>query len=124
MPSVLIVDDDIQLGRVIAQALRRRGHDVTTVDTAAAALRACAGHAPACVVVDRDLGPGDGAVLVDELQQLHPSRCILISGADATGAADALGVPFVAKGSGFLIRLNNTIERLCNGTSPSLTDVP
>ncbi len=52
MSTVLVVDDDAAIRTVVAQALRRAGHDVTVADSLAQLERALAVSLPDVLITD------------------------------------------------------------------------
>ena len=60
MSAVLVVDDDSAIRTVVAQALRRAGHEVTTAASLVDLDRALASGAPDVLVTDVILPDGDG----------------------------------------------------------------
>jgi len=60
MSRVLVVDDDAAIRTVVAQALRRQGHGVSTADSLAQLDRALAAERPDVLVTDVRLPDGDG----------------------------------------------------------------
>ena len=60
MSRVLVVEDDASIRTVVAEALRRAGHEVVTADSLAAADRALAGGPPDVLVTDVVLPDGNG----------------------------------------------------------------
>jgi DNA-binding NtrC family response regulator len=101
---VLIVDDDPDLRQLVELNLRSEGFEVASVETAAAAIAACAEKPPATVVLDLMLPDRSGKEVLAELHERTPSLPILILTAlrdvsDAVecmrlGAADYLQKPF------------------------------
>ncbi len=101
MPRVLVVEDEPNIAGIIEFKLRREGHDVRVVDTAAAVLEAAADFAPDLVLLDTSLDDGDALDLLDQLR----ARCPVIAmtefrdermpvAAREHGAAAVIGKPF------------------------------
>ena len=84
MSRVLVVDDDAAIRTVVAQALRRAGHDVTTVETLAAADRALAGDTPDVLVTDVVLPDGDGLDHLTSVAERHPALPVIVLSARNT----------------------------------------
>lgn len=57
-PRILVVDDDIEIQRVIRRALSRAGYETIACHTAGHALRAAQEIRPAAVLLDANLGAG------------------------------------------------------------------
>ena len=104
MSRILVVDDDAAIRTVVAQALRRAGHDVTTVETLAAAARALATAPPDVLVTDVVLPDGDGLEHLAAVAARHPTLPAIVLSARNTlttavrateaGAYDYLPKPF------------------------------
>ena len=101
---VLVVDDDAAIRTVVAQALRREGHDVKTAASLAeldAALRA---GLPDVLITDVVLPDGNGIDRVRALLEAHPQLPVIILSAlntlstavkaNEAGAYDYLPKPF------------------------------
>jgi len=101
---VLVVEDDGAIRTVVAQALRRAGYEVTTVDSIAGLERGLAEGAPDVLVSDVVLPDGDGLEHVAALAQRYPRLPVIILSAQNTlstavraaeaGAYDYLPKPF------------------------------
>ncbi len=66
---ILVIEDDVDLARVIGAVFSRDDIDVKLVHTRQAALEACATFNPQLVVLDLSLPDGDGFNVVDSLRQ-------------------------------------------------------
>jgi CheY-like chemotaxis protein len=66
---ILVVEDDVDLARVIGAVFARDGIDVHLVHTRQAALEACMSFKPQLIVLDLSLPDGDGFNVVDWLRQ-------------------------------------------------------
>jgi two-component system, response regulator RegA len=75
---ILVVDDDPIFAVTLAQALRRRGHEVETADEPAAAMAAAIRLAPDATVLDLKLGEASGLGLVAPLKSLRSDMRILL----------------------------------------------
>ena len=65
---VLVVEDDAEIGDLLAEMLEEMGHSVCAVAvTAADAVKAAARDAPDLMMVDVALGRGSGIVAMDEI---------------------------------------------------------
>lgn len=79
--TLLIVDDDEPLKNRLARAMERRGFDVATAESVAAAKERIAEMAPAYAVIDLRLGDGSGFDVVNILRETRPdSRVIMLTG--------------------------------------------
>jgi len=68
MTTVLVVDDDEDLLRMFARALRRHGFEVTTASHGRAALEAVGSTVPDLIVSDVSMPELDGPSLLRELR--------------------------------------------------------
>jgi two-component system nitrogen regulation response regulator GlnG len=102
--SVLIVDDDSAIRTVVAAALKREGHRVTTAASVAELRRALLNGLPDVLVTDVVLPDGNGLDLVASLMAEHPALPVIVFSAQNTlatavratevGAFDYLPKPF------------------------------
>lgn len=89
-PLILCVDDDPAVLATVARHLRRDGHDVLTVDTAAAALAVLAERAVAVLLSDLDMPEMDGITLAARARAVQPETVrILLTGCNTVAAATA-----------------------------------
>jgi DNA-binding response OmpR family regulator len=89
---ILVVEDDLTIGRALAATLESEGHDVGWVETATDALRDAVARPPALVLLDLGLPDRDGIEVCRELRALAP-RCrivILTARADEVDAVVGL----------------------------------
>ncbi len=68
-PSVLIVEDDADLARVMTEALRRHGLQTFHTASGSEALQLCAEHPPSLIVLDLGLADLDGFAVVRSLRK-------------------------------------------------------
>lgn len=113
MPSVLVVDDDPALLRIIETVLDAAGMDVSARSTGHAALRAAHDHPPDCVVLDaalsraghdmdattlcRALRDDESTADVPILLLVERGRRLEAAAAFDAGADDCLPKPFTAQ---------------------------
>jgi DNA-binding response OmpR family regulator len=101
---LLLVEDDIKIGKGVTQALENSGYDVEWVTTGRAALDAAAARPPVLVLLDLGLPDIDGVEVCGRLRATIPATTIVILtarvdeidvvvGLDA-GADDYVGKPF------------------------------
>jgi len=84
MSRVLVVDDDAAIRTVVAQALRRAGHDVTSAASLAELDRALALGAPDVLVTDVVLPDGDGINHLASVAQRFPALPMIVLSAQNT----------------------------------------
>jgi two-component system KDP operon response regulator KdpE len=102
---VLVIEDDPDVRRLIADALRGAGLDVVPAVDGAQALRTALARTPAAVVLDISLPDIDGAQFVARWRERRPDSAeipiVIVSGrpdrreiASLVGAAHVFGKPF------------------------------
>lgn len=105
MASVVVAEDNLDHQRVIAEVIRRLGHDVVVASDGRAALAAVREHRPRLLVADVDMPHLDGFELcraVREDPELTGTAVVLITAyvlpgdprLAATGARAVIGKPF------------------------------
>ena len=102
--QVLVVDDDAAIRTVVAQALRREGHQVTTAATLAEMEVHLATALPDVLITDVVLPDGNGLDRLERLSREHPGLPVIVLSAQNTlttavrsteaGAYDYLPKPF------------------------------
>ena len=102
--SILVVDDDAAIRAVVGQALRRAGHDVTSVASLAEMRRAIERQRPDVLVTDVVLPDGNGLDMVADLVAANSGLPVIVLSAQNTlttavratevGAYDYLPKPF------------------------------
>ena len=88
--SLLLVDDDPDLLRLLTIRLKANGYDVTAVDSAQRALASIAASRPDVVLTDLRMEGMDGMALFDEIQASYPGLPVIILTAHGT-IPDAVG---------------------------------
>lgn len=101
--KILVVDDELQIRRLLASALRRGGYDIVEAGDAATALTAARHEQPDIVLLDLGLPDRDGIELIPLLKARSGTGVIILSARDATeekvtaldlGADDYVTKPF------------------------------
>ncbi len=118
-PRLLLVEDDVARGAVLARALSR-GHECTRVRNANEALHALAAGGWSALVVDYDLGTGGTGLLVLQAARLLSERTARVlytsyfSSALAQDAERLTGAQAVldARREEFLVDLDRALQRL------------
>ena len=86
MPSVLVVDDDVEVGEALRRVLERGGFEVRVVNSADAALLAATENEPDVVVTDVIMPRQNGVDLIRALHAQSPRIGIVaISGGGSFG---------------------------------------
>ncbi|MCO4747821.1 MAG: sigma-54-dependent Fis family transcriptional regulator [Proteobacteria bacterium] len=81
--TVLVIDDDPSLGRLLAHWLRRDGHKVLAAETAAEGLAALSRTLPDAILLDINLPDADGVELLAEIKARHPRTPVVMMTVDA-----------------------------------------
>ena len=100
---LLIVDDDMTFRQRLAQAMEKRGYQVTQAESIASGVRAAKANPPRFAVVDLRLTDGSGLDVVAAIRETSPeARIVMLTGygniatavaAVKTGAVDYLSKP-------------------------------
>lgn len=77
-PDLLLVDDDPVYCSVLAQALRKRGYEVSVANDLATAMRLARGIHPEYAVVDLRIGHESGLEMVKELTEIDEDTHIVV----------------------------------------------
>lgn len=75
---LLIIDDDVTFGRVLARAMNSRGFEVINATSADEARALTRRHQPRYCVLDLKLGEENGLRLIPDLHRLVPDMRILL----------------------------------------------
>lgn len=103
MPRIVLIEDDVEIRRLAANALSEQGHDVESADRALDGLELAVKGSPDLVVLDLGLPDIDGTELLRMIRSVSQVPVIVITarGADETvvstldsGADDYLVKPF------------------------------
>jgi two-component system, sensor histidine kinase len=87
--DVLLVDDEAAFARAVRDLLGLQGHQVTVVDSAAAAMEAIQSRSFDVVLTDYSLGETSGAELAERLADLPASPFVVLITGYATEIDDA-----------------------------------
>lgn len=81
LARILVVDDDLVVGALLAETLAARGHTVCAIETTeAGAISAVARCHPDLIIVDLELSEGSGARAVDTILRIGPLPHIFVGG--------------------------------------------
>lgn len=98
MKKILVADDEVKIGRLLAQALRDQGYQVTAVNDTQAAWEAIVQNPPDFLITDLKLPPTDGIVLMRQAHVKFPQLpVVMITGFDEADT-EALARQAGAKG--------------------------
>lgn len=80
-PTLLLADDDVTFCQVLAQALQKRGFDVSVAHDVGGAITLARHDPPEYAVVDLKMSGDSGLVLVKALQELEAdTRIVVLTG--------------------------------------------
>ena len=105
MPTILVIDDEPLMRRMVSRALTGAGHKVIAAEEGQEGLRLFRTHRPAVVITDLLMPGQEGIETILAMRRTGaPVRIIAISGRDAEmletarliGADDAIEKPFRA----------------------------
>jgi two-component system KDP operon response regulator KdpE len=77
--TILIIDDEPDIHRVLAPVLSSSGWSVLSAATAAHGVRVARGHQVSIVLLDLGLPDADGKEIIEELQRTNPMSIIVVS---------------------------------------------
>lgn len=125
MKQILIIDDEINLCRMLSIALKAEGFECLTATTAGEAIRKAFKHCPDLIILDLGLPDSDGETVLRRLRETSRVPVIVLSARDAehtkvallnAGANDYVSKPF---GVNELIARINVLLRDLNTPLPS-----
>jgi DNA-binding NtrC family response regulator len=91
--TILIVDDDAQIRKLITAILKREGYDVITAANGRLALQALASQVADLVITDLIMPEKEGIETIMEIKQKHPGiPVIAISGGGKLNPKTYLGI--------------------------------
>ena len=95
---ILVVEDDVMIGELLAETLEDLGHTVCAVETKAAnAMAAAARHDPDLMIVDVGLGEASGVAAVKEILRSGFVPHVLATGDALGGLPLGLNVVLIQK---------------------------
>jgi DNA-binding NtrC family response regulator len=119
MARILIVDDELKLGRILVEMLEGAGHEASHAGGGSAAIQRIAGGDLDVVVSDLRMSGVDGMAVLREVRRISPSTDVVLMTAHATaqnaveamklGAVDYLVKPFAM--DEFRLRIAHIVER-------------
>jgi len=82
--TILLVDDDPDILKLVSMRLTGAGYEVVTVDSAERALATLAASRPALVITDLRMGGMDGLALFEEIHRQAPTLPVIVLTAHGT----------------------------------------
>lgn len=107
MSRILLVEDDAEIRRLVADAMARHGHDIETAGTAMEGLQAAVSRAPDLVVLDLGLPDVDGAEL---LRMLRAVSAVPVIVATARGDDESIVRLLDAGADDYLVKPYSTAQ--------------
>ena len=98
--SILVVEDDVEVRRVIVESLSLNGHRVTAASDGLAGLEVLQRESPDLLIVDYAMPHMNGAAVIERAQSLRPGLPIIL----ATGYADMAEVGRVLGTQSILVK--------------------
>jgi len=122
MPSILVVDDDVSLARLLAHVLQREGYTARVTHDAQSALASVATLKPDLIVLDVRLPDASGETVLRHIRRTSPVPVIILSGVTSedtiiscleSGADDYVVKPFTPRQ--LLARIQAVLRRTAAG---------
>lgn len=119
--TALVIDDEIQIRRLLRLALESRGYQVHEAETGQLGLQACAVHRPDVVLLDLGLPDLDGVAVLKRLREWSDVPVLILSVRDSEGekiaALEAGADDYVTKpfATGELLARLSAIQRRRHG---------
>ncbi len=111
--SILLVEDDVSLGKALAEMLRRQGYEVNVVHHGRAAMDFLARRRVALIISDIFMPEGDGIELLNFLRRITPQPLVMaMSGSGALRVNSMLKMAGVLGAARTLSKPFNTVEFL------------
>lgn len=107
MSRILLVEDDAEIRRLVADAMARHGHDIETASTAMEGLQAAVSLSPDLVVLDLGLPDVDGAEL---LRMLRAVSAVPVIVATARGDDESIVRLLDAGADDYLVKPYSTAQ--------------
>lgn len=107
MSRILLVEDDAEIRRLVADAMARHGHDIETAGTAMEGLQAAVSQSPDLVVLDLGLPDVDGAEL---LRMLRAVSAVPVIVATARGDDESIVRLLDAGADDYLVKPYSTAQ--------------
>ncbi len=122
---ILVVEDEVELAKLIGERLQRCGFEVDLAPTLREARDAIGARSYSLTLLDRRLPDGDGVSLIPDIRRAHPGvRVLMLTALDSVsdkiigldaGADDYLTKPFDI--NELLARVRANLRRIGNGAA-------
>lgn len=116
--TILVIDDELQIRKLLAIALEANGYKVIQADSAKMGIALAANHNPDLILLDIELPDNNGQHVLTALRQWYNKAVIMLSVLSSeeeivraldSGATDYLTKPF--RTAELLARIRNAIKR-------------
>jgi CheY-like chemotaxis protein len=97
MARILVIDDDVQLQRLLQMTLKLLGHEVTQAFDGAEGVRLCQASPPDVVLTDILMPKQDGLQTIRELHRACPEVRIIAMSGGSPLLADLDALPIAAR---------------------------
>lgn len=101
MPRIVLIEDDVEIRRLVADALAQQGHDVESADRALEGLELVVNGRPDLVIMDLGLPDLDGADLLRMVRAVSQVPVVVIT---ARGADDVVVATLDAGADDYLVK--------------------
>jgi DNA-binding NtrC family response regulator len=119
MKRILVVDNDAGVRKMLDQAIRSLGHDVSLAASGAEALKAYRCEKIDFVLLDLRMPEMDGPATLAALKSIHPDVCCCLMSASCVPTADEIAdhgaCGFVQKPFS-IAKLGELIDKYCNAS--------
>ena len=129
-PHIVIVEDDLDIGRLLTLELEESGFQVTHSDSGMRGLSVIRESDPDLIVLDLGLPDMEGAEIARRVRKTSETPIIILTAADAvekkvdllnSGADDYLAKPFHT--DELIARINVQLRRRSSGTAQNIGDM-
>jgi len=122
MKTIMVVDDEPEIRRLVAAMLRRKGYNILMAGTGEEALRLFRENPHTDLLLTDVVAPGmSGPVIAEEVAALHPGiKVLFMTGYDGTQVVRRF---VLEKGYSLLVK-PFTMEQLADKVKAALDDAP
>lgn len=111
---ILIVDDHLDTGRVLARLLRSRGHDVIAVASGTEGLSVLSAHEANLVILDKCMSGMDGMAVLKRIRSDAKSQRVPVVFYSADANAEDMEQARRLGAQGYLVKGKTPWEDICS----------